>query len=429
MTLFDAYGRPIDTRALEREHVDEDDPLIALPTDSIASRLSPVRLANLLQDADCGDPEAFLTLAQEMEERDLHYRGVLFQRRAVISGLRPAVEAVDDSAEEAAIADDVRTLSLEPWFHELVFSAMDAVAKGVSLTELLWETSEKQWRPIGVRWRDQRWYRYGRHVEDIRFQDHTAEGRELPAGKYVRHLPQLKSGEPLRQGLARVAAASHVAKSYTVRDMMRFLETFGIPPRIGWHHANESKERRAKLLRVVRALGTDAAAVIPEGTKIEFLNAPRGTSAAAFLESADWWDRQVSKAVLGQTSSSDGASAGNYKASEQHLGVRMDLARHDSLQVATSIHRDLTRVFVDLNYGPRRRYPRILLPVPVPEDLTKFAAAVTPFVDRGLRVSEREIREKLGLTEPEGEEPLLKARAQGATPPPSDPENQPDSDA
>ena len=419
MTLFDAYGRPIDMRALEREHVDEDNPLLALPTDSVAARLNPIRLANLLRDADEGDPLAFLTLAQEMEERDLHYRGVLFQRRAVISGLRPAVEAVDDSADEAAIADEVRGLVLEPWFHDLVFQAMDAVAKGVSIVEILWETSEQQWRPKGVRWRDPRWYRHGRSVEDLRVDDQTAEGSPLPPGKYVRHLPQLKSGEPLRQGLARVASASHIAKSYTVRDLMRFLETFGIPPRIGWHHANETKQRKAALLRVVRALGTDAAAVVPEGTRVEFLDTPRGSSSAAFLESADWWDRQVSKAVLGQTSSSDGG-AGDYKASQQHQGVRMDLARHDSLQVQTSIHRDLTRIFVDLNFGPRRRYPRITLPVPVPEDLTKFAAAVTPFVDRGLRVSERQIREKLGLTEPEEDEPLLKARPVGTQSPAGD---------
>jgi phage gp29-like protein len=80
-----------------------------------------------------------------MEERDLHYRGVLFTRRSVVTGLTPAVEAVDDSAEEQAIADDVRTLVWEPWFHELVFDLMDSVAKGTAIEEILWETSEKQY--------------------------------------------------------------------------------------------------------------------------------------------------------------------------------------------------------------------------------------------------------------------------------------------
>lgn len=416
-TLFDAYGRPIDTRALTREHVDEASPWATPVFDSLASKLTPTRLGALLRDADAGSLEAFYTVAEEMEERDLHYRGVLFTRRSVVSGLTPAVEAVDDSAEEQRIADDVRTLVWEPWFHELVFDLMDAVAKGTAIEELLWETSEKQWRPVGVKWRDPRWYRLDPiTLRTLRLEDGSGEagaGAPLPPGKYIVHHPRLKSGLAHRQGLARIAAAAHIAKAYTLRDLQRFLEVYGIPPRIGYHAPNEPKEKRLALLRVVRALGTDAAAVIPDGSRIEFLDAPRGTNATSFLESADWWDRQVSKAVLGQTSSSDGASAGNYKASEQHQGVRMDLARHDALQVSTSIQRHLVRVFVDLNYGTRKRYPWVTLPVPVPEDLTKFAAAVTPFIDRGLRVSEAQIREKLGLTEPEKDEPLLAPRAPG----------------
>ncbi|MEM7516336.1 MAG: DUF935 family protein, partial [Planctomycetota bacterium] len=186
----------------------------------------------------------------------------------------------------------------------------------------------------------------------------------------------------------------------------RFLGTYGIPPRIGFYAEGASDDEIDEVLETMKLLGSDAVAAVPEGTRVEFMDVPRGTSVNAFLDSSDWWDRQVSKAVLGQTSSADGGS-GDYKASQQHQGVRLSFAKHDAMQVQARITEDVVRPYVDLNFGPRTQYPQVSLPVPIPEDLTKYAAAVTPFIDRGLRVSEASIREKLGLREPKEDESLL----------------------
>jgi len=47
--------------------------------------LTLARLANLLRDAENGDATRYLELAEEMEEKDLHYRGVLGTRRLQVS--------------------------------------------------------------------------------------------------------------------------------------------------------------------------------------------------------------------------------------------------------------------------------------------------------------------------------------------------------
>ncbi|HDZ3785760.1 TPA: DUF935 family protein, partial [Vibrio cholerae] len=45
---------------------------------SVASTITPQRLAGLLRSViDGTDPEAYMTLAEEMEERDLHYAAQL----------------------------------------------------------------------------------------------------------------------------------------------------------------------------------------------------------------------------------------------------------------------------------------------------------------------------------------------------------------
>ena len=73
VTLYDAYGRPVRTQELTRE--------IAAPTltgirsvwnETVAGGLTPQRLAALLRNANDGDAHEYLTLAEEMEERDPH---------------------------------------------------------------------------------------------------------------------------------------------------------------------------------------------------------------------------------------------------------------------------------------------------------------------------------------------------------------------
>lgn len=437
--LVDAYGRPLSMRALAREHVDEESPWATPMRDSVAYGLTPERAGRLLRQADEGDALAYLTLAEELEERDLHYRSVLFTRKVRVSGIVPSVEAVDDSPEEQAIAEDVRQLVWSHAFRQLVFDMLDGLGKGYSINEILWDSSESQWWPREFRWRDPRWYSWDpKTLRALRLEDGTPGGRPLPAGKYLIHRPALKSGVPLRAGLARPSLIAYVFKTFSVKDLARFLEVYGIPPRLGRHSPNASDEDKRRLLAAARLLGTDAAAIIPENMQIELLETKSNTSSgtAAFLGPIEWWDRQVSKVVLGQTSSSEG-SGGDYKASSQHQSVRLDIAAHDAVNVEATIIRDLIKPYVDLNYGPRRRYTSVTFAVPAAEDLTRFASAVVQLVDRGLEVDQEQIRERLGLSEPEAGKPLLRPagkqndgadrRAEPAdpeeTPPEADPED------
>ena len=59
----------------------------------VATGLTPRGLARLLRDANDGDHTAYLTLAEEMEERDPHYAAVLGTHKQTISGLPVVVES------------------------------------------------------------------------------------------------------------------------------------------------------------------------------------------------------------------------------------------------------------------------------------------------------------------------------------------------
>ncbi len=66
--------------------------------------MSPQRLAAILRAADMGDAIRYFELAETIEERDLHYLGVLGTRRRAVAQLDISVEAASDSAADEAIA-------------------------------------------------------------------------------------------------------------------------------------------------------------------------------------------------------------------------------------------------------------------------------------------------------------------------------------
>jgi phage gp29-like protein len=406
--LYDSYGAPLREDALEREHSAESRELWGPGHYApVAPTLNPRRLASLLRAADAGDARAYFTLAEELEERDLHYRGVIAQRKLAVTLAPIVVQEADDSAAGLEQADAVRDLAEQDIFPGLIADLMDAPSKCLSIVEILWRTGER-FTPRAYRWRDQRRFKIDRVSGKLRYDDHTIEGEALPPFRYIVHEPKLKSGLPLRGGIARAVAIAFVMKTFSVRDLHRFLEVYGIPARIGRYDKSAGKSDRAALLRAARALGSDAAAIIPSDMSIELLNTRPG-GGEAFIDSVRWWDEQISKCVLGQTMTADNGSSKSQ--AQVHNNVRIDFAQHDARQVSATLNQQLIRPFIDLNFGEQARYPRVSISIREKDALAAFVSSVTMLVDRGLEVDQRVIRDRIGIPDPQPGVPLLKSAA------------------
>jgi len=401
--IYDHLGRPVETKQLTRE--------IAQPTltgvralwnSTVAGGLTPSRMAALLRSAATGDARDYLTLAEEMEERDLHYRCEIGKRRLAVSSLPVTVEAASDEDEDQKLAEEIRTLAKAPSFRGLCKDLLDGLGKGYSVCEIEWRRGAK-WLPAAYPWRDQRFFTFDQESRTkIRLLDEqdSFNGIELPAYKFVVHLPHLKTGIPLRGGLAMVVAWSYLCKNYTVKDWLAFAEVFGMPLRVGKYGAGASPADIEILRMAVANLGSDAAAVIPESMLIEFVESAKTTGGQdLFMKLADWLDAQVSKGILGQTATTQG-TPGKLGNEEAQSEVRHDIRDDDAMQLSATINRDLVRPFVDLNWGPRERYPELVLRAQEQEDLTVLTAALEKLVPLGLRVEQSVIRDKYGLPDP-----------------------------
>ncbi|NBF12861.1 DUF935 domain-containing protein [Pseudomonas sp. Fl4BN1] len=408
--IVDQYGRPIQYDKLTEE-------LAAARTTgirqvwhpSVASGLTPGRLASILQAAAEGSAHAYLTLAEEMEERDLHYASVLGTRKLAVSGLSVRIEAASDDAEDVRRADQLKEVVDSPEFGELQADLTDAMGKGYAVSEIMWDRSGKTWNPSRFEPRDQRFFQFDRDTgRELRLLDEAdpINGIALAPYKFIVHLPRIRSGLPIRGGLARLAAVGYMCKAWTWKDWMGFADIFGMPMRVGRYGPGASKEDIATLMSAVANLGSDAAAVIPDSMRIDFTQAANVTGAGDFFKGlAEWWDKQVSKAVVGQTMSTDDGSS--MAQAVIHNEVRLDLLGADAKAESNTLNRCFVRPWCDLNFAPGRRYPRLIIDVPQPENTKLLIEALKELVPLGLRVEQSVIRDKLNLPAPaEGAELL-----------------------
>ncbi len=108
----------------------------------------------------------------------------------------------------------------------------------------------------------------------------------------------------------------YLLKNFALKDWAAFNEVFGMPLRLGKYDTTASPADREALVQAVRNLGSDAAGVISKATEIEFVEAAsRSGGANPYQLMADFCNREMSKAVLGQTLTTDTTGAtGTYAA-------------------------------------------------------------------------------------------------------------------
>lgn len=414
--ILDQNGKPFEKSSLGEE--------IARPSifgirqiwkDAVSAGLTPAGLSEIIRDAINGNHDAYLQLAEEMEEKDLHYRAVLSNRKNALKGLTPTVMPFSDSKEDLQIAQDVETMMKSRMMKAAIPDIMDALGKGFSVNEIVWDTTQPLWTPAAYKYRHPYHFTFDEDTQSevrIKTDANPTNGDPLAFGKFITHIPILKSGIPIRGGIAMVAAWGFLFKAFSAKDWIAFAEVFGMPIRVGkyGHNANEGEIKT--LIRAIQNIGTDAGAVIPENMSIEFEDAVSGAGGDKLYERiCNYWDGQISKVVLGQTMTTDDGSSNSQ--ATVHDEIRLDIKEADAADVVPTLQRDVIEPYMLFNYGGGavERAPTLGLPVPRPKDVKLIVESVTKLLPHGLRVGQRQMQEIVGLDEPDPDDTLLTAGA------------------
>lgn len=370
--------------------------------------LTPVRLAQIFREADAGDVFRQMELFEEMEEKDSHLFSQLQIRKNAVTGLDFEVIPFSDDEKDKEIADFVKEqLNSIEAIEEIFFDLLDAIGKGIATSEIIWGMDDGKYIVEDIRWRHQKKFFWD---HEDKFKVMTQEepmGMELPPNKFIIHRYKARSGHPSRAGVLRVIAWMYLFKNYDVKDWVSFCEVFGMPLRLGKYNPSASQEEKEALMEALVMLGTDAAGIIPDNTEIEFKESSKTTSINVYESLARFCDEQMSKAILGQTLTSD--SGGSYAQSKTHNEVRHDLTLADCKSLASTLRRDLIRPLVLFNFGESKRIPLLRFDCEEAGNLQETVQIYDTLINKlGLKVSTNHVYKKFSVPKPEKNEEVIR---------------------
>ncbi|RJP30763.1 MAG: DUF935 family protein [Phycisphaerales bacterium] len=393
--------------------------------DYLSSGLTPSRLIAILRQADDGFLSSAMQLYEEMEEKDPHLYSVAHTRRLAVTNAQWQILSaadvhvrVDRAAADEAADYCRRTLAGLESFERVLRHLSLAVGRNIAVAELVWDIADGRLALVDVAP-----VAFERLIIDdvgrprILTEGAPQDGIALPPNKFIVHTPHAASGYPQRGGLLRVTAMTYLAKNLTLKDWLIFSEIFGMPVRIARYENSATPEEKKELLNMLETLGSNAAGVFSRAVELQFVEAGRGTSGPPYLDLVNFLNREMSKAWLGQTLTTETTgAAGTLTASEVHDRVRQDIREDDLRSEAATLRRDLLAPLTHLRFGPDVPVPVFTRKPPRPRDAVEFTQVLDSAVrNLGLAVPQAWVREILGIPAPKEGEPVLERGGRGET--------------
>ncbi|HUU84622.1 MAG TPA: DUF935 family protein [Phycisphaerae bacterium] len=386
-----------------------------------SSGLTPSRLMAILREADSGSLSATMQLYEEMEEKDAHLYAVANTRRLALTGLEWQVvsaarvrDGVDRTAADEA-ADYCRQAFADiEAFDEVLQHLALAVGRNIAIAELVWETVGGEFRLTDVCPVD-----FTRIAFDdlgrprILTRAEPIDGIALAPNKFVVHTPHAVSGHPSRGGLLRVTAMAYLGKNLTLKDWLIFAEVFGMPVRVARYEPSATPEEKRELLQMLDSLGSNASGIFSRAVELQIVEANRGTTGPPYEKLVDFLNREMSKAWLGQTLTTETTGvSGTLTVSMVHQEVRKDVLADDMRKEARTVRRDILAPMCRLKFGADVPVPYLRRMPGRTRELRELTEVLDAAVNKlNVRVPRAWVHEVLGIPRPAEDEPVLEPPA------------------
>lgn len=395
--------------------------------------LTPSRLAAVLREADDGSLSTAMQLFEEMEEKDAHLYSVANTRRLALTGLEWQVMAPEQvmpgasrrdnaGADSTALNDEVTgycraVLGRIDRFDEALQHLSLAIGRNISIVEIVWDEVGGELVPVDFAPVD-----FTRIVFDeldrprVLTAEEPRNGIELTPNKFIVHTPHSVSGHAQRGGLLRVTAMVYLAKNLALKDWMIFAEIFGMPVRLARYEPTATADEKRELLHMLESLGSNAAGIFSRAVELQIVETKRNSQTSPYQSLVEFLNREMSKAWLGQTLTTDiSGQRGTLAASQVHEQVRHDLLADDMRKEARTLRRDLLTPLVGLKFGPDAPVPHFRRKVRQATNAADLADMLDKAVNRlGLRVSQDWALDSLGIPPHDGAVSLTGASNQSS---------------
>jgi phage gp29-like protein len=393
----------------------------------IGGGLSPADVSRILQRADQGQPATLIDLYNESRQKDGHLQGICYTRDIAVSlcGL-DFVELDDDVAkrkDKKAIKLCRRTRDEFKSFGKLVEHLTGAYVSGHATAAIRWEKTKDGWLlPKEAELLSSRDFIFSQKTGQLRYQrnPYDLEGVDLLAenpGRIVQVQRRITGDVQVREGLIRCLVWAALFRNWSLKDWIALGEIGWKPWRLATYKKGASQKDIDELCDMLERLGATGVAAIPETTelKVEWPKgmAPGTGGSSTHRELLDTMGREMSKAVLGQTTSAEPGPNGSRASDQVRDKVRSDIREQDAVATAAGLLEQLFSLVVSVNLGDDVAAPVPWFQTDESVDQLAFAQAVKNLADAKVRIPQKWIRDELGAPEPkEGEECIGEAEAE-----------------
>ena len=238
--------------------------------------------------------------------RDAQVRACLKTKTLAVVSETCEVRAAGKDGVSVRVAETVHAQmhALPGGMGGLMESALDALAMGYSVGEYVWGADGRLARiawhdPARFRFVADRWGQVT-HLEPI-----EGAGDPLPRERFVVWSYQGRYGCPYGESDLLAAYRPWASKDQLLRAWWVALDRMGAPTPLGKLPQHASEAERETLINALQRIRTEAALVVPDTYDVSLLESGRFEPGACFALAVEYHDKQIAKAILGQTLTTD----------------------------------------------------------------------------------------------------------------------------
>lgn len=230
----------------------------------------------------------------------------------------------------------------------------------------------------------------------------TAKGGkvEVDISKFIRVAYNAEHGNAWGESDLRSAYLYWLIKSKLVRWWPVYLEKFAAPTTKGTVPKGTPQSERDKLMAVLSSIQQETSIVIDEDTQVELMESA-GKTSSEFSVALDYYGKQITKAILGQTLATEqNSKTGSLAQAKVHQDTLISYITELKAMTESVMDEQVIRDIIDYNFA-ERYYPNFILPLDE-KDIQALSQVLYQLITCG-QVDPREswIREWLGLPERE----------------------------
>ena len=367
-------------------------------TEEIATRkraLNFYSLANILPDPD---------IVLKKQGKDIRiYKELLCDPHvfACIQSRKAGVLSMDweinRGLDKDQNAEEIEKLLKKLDLQKIISDILDATQFGFQPLEIIWKKDKSgHIMPDKVIAKPPEWFCFD---DDNNLKFRTKEnyyGEVVPAKKFLLAQNNPSYNNPYGERTLSRVFWNVTFKKGGLKFWVVFTEKYGMPHLIGKHPRGSTKEETNSLADMLEDMVQDAIAVIPDDSSIEIQEASKSSSAEIYEKLIDKMNTEISKAILGQTLTTEIGSTGSYAASNTHMQVRQDIIDSDKKLVEGVINQLIQWIY-EINFA-NAEVPIFELYEPEDVDLT-LAQRDKILSDTGVKFTKEYFIKNYGLEE------------------------------